>query len=199
MTPAERIAAGIAGRRVENATILDLPETFEEVLVDYGWPDAPVTHLDPLPFRLDPLPFRLTDIDGTPRQTVIHRDHLDAQAAMAPRLTGLQAILDDARPTYLNPPPVPGPFTRMLEDAATAAHWDCAIDVSRQVWGDGHPMPRDRVFPRMVLFPRFDAAVAAARRHTRWARTARRRLHAAFDALTGRMDLEFAYGDQGWD
>lgn len=54
------------------------------------------------------------------------------------------------------------------------------------------PRPIRNPMPAMTLFPRVERLEAAAR-------VARMRLHAALDALTGRMDLEPGYGPKGWD
>lgn len=57
--------------------------------------------------------------------------------------------------------------------------WDC-------------PRPIRNPMPPMTLFPRVERLEAAA--HT-WSR----RIRAAVDCLTGRMDLELGYDDDGWD
>lgn len=57
--------------------------------------------------------------------------------------------------------------------------WDC-------------PRPIRNPMPAMTLFPRVERLEAAA--HT-WSR----RVRAAVDCLTGRMDLTLGYDDDGWD
>lgn len=54
------------------------------------------------------------------------------------------------------------------------------------------PRPIRNPMPPMTLFPRVERLEAAA--HT-WSR----RVRAAIDCLTGRMDLTLGYDDDGWD
>lgn len=95
------------------------------------------------------------------------------------------------RTTHITPPPIPGAIQRAVAAEMTRIEQDYAADALRYAFGSW-PRPNRNPMPTIVLFPRVERLEVAARDWTR-------RIRAAIDCLTGRMDLELGYDDDGWD